>query len=487
MTAMQKQGLFTPEPHYIPGYAGFYPQLRYQVGNTYGRATAQLLTDPSVRKSPCSVLSPMSTAKFIEDFSKPKPPWVPCRDLMQPYIPHYTGLKPHKTFEIVGQYPPQELATEGLLGTGKRSRQRPANYMPYPPCPPCPPGRKEDIKDFGHPGLRLAYGEDWQSPHPFQDTQSNDLVLPHQLYHYRRDECLPPPQEAETLDVGRYQRLPQLDHPNLIQRKAISGYAGFVPRFAWVMGMNYREGVTHAMDEFDRNQCSELRARKGGRGLWARARAAVRASGRAAGEDRPRGGQGKPVSGRRPRKIPAAASGALSPELPREACLLPESGRRAAVCAFSRASASGTRAIWSPCCAGALEVGAPGPREESLRGPRPPERPPRGLAPGGLPGGRDALLVALINKGQVPKQRWRRAEVLVGEGTFRRTPSPGSPTGRVAPGGPAPGLCVAVFVETLAWRPVVLASVPQEVRTAPGCPETWAVAGRGTALRGMQG
>ncbi|XP_075415863.1 ciliary microtubule inner protein 2A [Tenrec ecaudatus] len=255
MTAMQKQGLLTPEPHYIPGYAGFYPQLRYQVGNTYGRATAQLLTDPSVRKSPCSVLSPMSTPKFIEDFSKPKPPWVPCRDLMQPYIPHYTGLKPHKNFEIVGQYPPQELATEGLLGTGKRSRQGPANCMPYPPWPPCPPSRKEDIKDFGHPGLRLAYGEHWRSPHPVQDTQSGDLVFPpHQLYHYRRDECLPPPQEAETLDVGRYQRLPQLDHPNLIQRKAISGYAGFVPRFAWVMGMNYREGVTHAMDEFDRNQ-----------------------------------------------------------------------------------------------------------------------------------------------------------------------------------------------------------------------------------------
>lgn len=32
------------------------------------------------------------------------------------------------------------------------------------------------------------------------------------------------------------------------------GYAGFVPRFAWVMGMNYRDGVTQAMDEFDKNQ-----------------------------------------------------------------------------------------------------------------------------------------------------------------------------------------------------------------------------------------
>lgn len=75
-------------------YAGFYPQLRYQVGNTYGRTTAQLLTDPSVQKSPCSVLSPISKPKFIEDFSKPKPPWIPCRDLTEPYVPHYTGELP---------------------------------------------------------------------------------------------------------------------------------------------------------------------------------------------------------------------------------------------------------------------------------------------------------------------------------------------------------------------------------------------------------
>lgn len=44
-----------------------------------------------------------------------------------------------------------------------------------------------------------------------------------QLYHCRRDEYLPPHPPQETLDVGRFQRLPQLDHPNLIQRKAISG------------------------------------------------------------------------------------------------------------------------------------------------------------------------------------------------------------------------------------------------------------------------
>ncbi|XP_019612376.1 ciliary microtubule inner protein 2A [Rhinolophus sinicus] len=251
MTATQKHTLFTPEPHYIPGYAGFYPQLRYQVGNTYGRTTAQLLTDPSVQKSPCSVLSPIAKPKFIEDFSKSKPPLIPCRDLTEPHIPHYTGLKHYKNFEILGRFSPQEVHTEGLPGVENVSRQvsLPAGFMPYPPYPPCPPGRK-DSRDFRHPGLQLAYGEEgWKSTTPVHEGPGQ-----YQLYHCRRNEYPPPAHQQETLDVGRFHRLPQLDHPNMIQRKAISGYAGFIPRFACMMGLNYRDGVTQAMDEFDKSQ-----------------------------------------------------------------------------------------------------------------------------------------------------------------------------------------------------------------------------------------
>ncbi|XP_029775674.1 protein FAM166A isoform X3 [Suricata suricatta] len=234
-------------------WSKFIVKLRYQVGNTYGRTTAQLLTDPSVRKSPCSVLSPISKPKFIEDFSKSKPPLIPCRDLVEPYIPHYTSLKPYKNFEILGRFPPQEVdAQVGPPEAENASKEvlLPAGFMPYPPCPPCPPGRKGDSEDFGHPGLRLAYGEEgWKSTTPVPKAPERA-----QLYHYRRDEHPPPARQQETLDVGRLQRLPQLDRPNLIQRKAISGYAGFVPRFAWVMGVNYRKGVTQAMDEFDKSQ-----------------------------------------------------------------------------------------------------------------------------------------------------------------------------------------------------------------------------------------
>nr|XP_054515241.1 protein FAM166A isoform X9 [Pan troglodytes] len=219
MTTTQKHDLFTPEPHYVPGYAGFFPQLRYQVGNTYGRTTGQLLTDPSVQKSPCSVLSPMSKPKFIEDFSQSKPPRVPCRDLTEPYIPHYTSLKPYKNFEILGQLPPLEVDAQEPPGVENIPRQilLPAGFTPDPPHPPCPPGRKGDSRDLGHP----IYGEEaWKSATPVCEAPRQ-----HQLYHCRRDEYPPPARQQEALDVGSFQWLPQLDHPNLIQRKAISEQA----------------------------------------------------------------------------------------------------------------------------------------------------------------------------------------------------------------------------------------------------------------------
>lgn len=58
------------------------------------------------------------------------------------------------------------MDAEGLPGVENTSKQvsLPAGFMPFYPYPPCPPGRKGDSRGFGHPGLRLAYGEEgWKS------------------------------------------------------------------------------------------------------------------------------------------------------------------------------------------------------------------------------------------------------------------------------------------------------------------------------------
>lgn len=49
--------MMTPEPHYIPGYAGYVPQFKYKFGNTYGCQTNRIFMDPCVTMSPRAVLT----------------------------------------------------------------------------------------------------------------------------------------------------------------------------------------------------------------------------------------------------------------------------------------------------------------------------------------------------------------------------------------------------------------------------------------------
>ncbi|NXQ86106.1 F166A protein, partial [Nyctibius grandis] len=51
-------------------YNGFVPQYRSQFGETFGRTTYRLLTDPTVAKSPQSLLAPLHKQKIMEDFSR---------------------------------------------------------------------------------------------------------------------------------------------------------------------------------------------------------------------------------------------------------------------------------------------------------------------------------------------------------------------------------------------------------------------------------
>uniref|UniRef100_A0A8B9CVF0 Ciliary microtubule inner protein 2A-C-like domain-containing protein n=1 Tax=Anser brachyrhynchus TaxID=132585 RepID=A0A8B9CVF0_9AVES len=87
MTASRESSLFPPDPHHVPGYEGFVPQYNYQFGETYGKTTYRLLTDPHVRKSPRSVLAPLCKQRFIEDFSG-------TQGGLQPYLPGHPGERP---------------------------------------------------------------------------------------------------------------------------------------------------------------------------------------------------------------------------------------------------------------------------------------------------------------------------------------------------------------------------------------------------------
>lgn len=53
--------LFPEEPHYVPGYRGYCPQMAFKMGQTYGKTTHGILSDKTIAKSGRRVLAQTST------------------------------------------------------------------------------------------------------------------------------------------------------------------------------------------------------------------------------------------------------------------------------------------------------------------------------------------------------------------------------------------------------------------------------------------
>ncbi|XP_072514485.1 ciliary microtubule inner protein 2B [Salminus brasiliensis] len=84
--------LVTPDPHYIPGYAGYCPQLKYHLGKPYGQLTASLLTSTEVAHSQKLVLHSgrFHSTQTRDDTSRSLT--GPNKQLDR--IPGYTGFVP---------------------------------------------------------------------------------------------------------------------------------------------------------------------------------------------------------------------------------------------------------------------------------------------------------------------------------------------------------------------------------------------------------
>uniref|UniRef100_A0A8C0GB46 Ciliary microtubule inner protein 2A-C-like domain-containing protein n=1 Tax=Chelonoidis abingdonii TaxID=106734 RepID=A0A8C0GB46_CHEAB len=222
-------------------YGGFYPQIRYQIGETYGKTTSRLLTDPSVLKSPCSVLAPLVKPRFLEDFSGTKHPSNQMLDQNYSYFPGYTAA-----WSQVGCLPASPTPTPKQQ-QGSRATPLPQGHSWCPSAIPCPRAEKQAGD------VICGLWQCWEHQRPKRGRRFH-----WHLFYFGfqpvRIEGVPLDAVTETVDLSRYNQLPKLDVPNLIQRKAISGYTGFVPRFTWIMGVNYLKGVKDAMNEFDRNQ-----------------------------------------------------------------------------------------------------------------------------------------------------------------------------------------------------------------------------------------
>ncbi|XP_010951129.2 protein FAM166B isoform X1 [Camelus ferus] len=94
-------GLNPQNPHYIPGYTGHCPLLRFSMGQTYGQMTGQLL-----RGSP-GLAWPPAHRTLLPPIRPPRSPEVPRRSLpvrrgherlSSSMVPGYTGFVPQAQF-----------------------------------------------------------------------------------------------------------------------------------------------------------------------------------------------------------------------------------------------------------------------------------------------------------------------------------------------------------------------------------------------------
>ncbi|NWH51318.1 F166A protein, partial [Fregata magnificens] len=247
MAAPKENSLFPPNPYYIPGYQGFIPQYNYQFGETFGKTTYRLLTDPGVRKSPRPLLAPLHKQKFIEDFTG-------HHASSRSYLPGCPGYFPYEkagaatsfSEPVLGPKPPppgpgpaeEELMT---MHMDPVPQHHPSEYILRTRLPQGYPQRISC-----HP---VSEGQEWRLPELSPACGQGKRKQTGKWSRVEKTRGV-----AETTDVEQDNRLPKLDVPNAIQQKAIPGYAGFIPRLAWIHGVNYIQGVKEAMDEFDRHQ-----------------------------------------------------------------------------------------------------------------------------------------------------------------------------------------------------------------------------------------
>ncbi|XP_068104816.1 ciliary microtubule inner protein 2A isoform X2 [Hyperolius riggenbachi] len=227
MSQHPAQRLFNPDPYYIPGYAGFCPQLRYQVGNSYGSTTSHILADPTVAKSPRSVLSPI---KQPPDGGRDEQHKLQRYDVSS--FPPANLTDTQKAYKEA-QYT-DHLPTLQKQHNASCSRKHIEGHIPAP------------ARDKAQEAQAILLKK---KSSPFEKSYPDKTIKEATWQH--------PTREYDTSPI-RAARLPKIELPGSLQRRAIKGYAGFIPQSHCSMGSRFSVSVNACMDEFDRHQVGNI-------------------------------------------------------------------------------------------------------------------------------------------------------------------------------------------------------------------------------------
>ncbi|KAM9331475.1 ciliary microtubule inner protein 2B [Gastrophryne carolinensis] len=223
--------LMTADPHYIPGYGGFCPQYKYNLGKTYGKLTGELLSAPDIRRSGQLVLQSCpfppprhdSHAETPEGITKRRRPRLGDQKLSWSMIPGYTGFIPRSQKYFAKTY--AETTRDALTDFQKEQLQQ-ESWM------------QEQILTS-----KLQSGR--QLPHSEQEKQ---LITA----KYRTPLPALSKEAAPFISSNTYQlqMSPYYMEDEDPHKYFISGYTGYVPRSRFLIGTGYPITSNKAMVEF---------------------------------------------------------------------------------------------------------------------------------------------------------------------------------------------------------------------------------------------
>ncbi|XP_026153694.1 ciliary microtubule inner protein 2B isoform X2 [Mastacembelus armatus] len=205
--------LLTPDPHYIPGYAGYCPQLKFNVGKSYGRLTAELLTSPDVKHSDHLVLHAGRT------YSTESDPGLTLRGIpdsnLKIMIPGYTGFVPKSQNYFACSY--SETCRKALTEFYQERRAK----------------LQQQSADL--PVIVNHTNQQFERPKPPVTTISNKVI-------YKPLKSFTPAGNPYFMED---------DNPH---KYFISGFTGHVPKSRFLIGKGYPITTNQALIQFQKQQ-----------------------------------------------------------------------------------------------------------------------------------------------------------------------------------------------------------------------------------------
>uniref|UniRef100_A0A8V5HE77 Ciliary microtubule inner protein 2A-C-like domain-containing protein n=1 Tax=Melopsittacus undulatus TaxID=13146 RepID=A0A8V5HE77_MELUD len=211
-----------------PGYKGFIPQYSFQYGETFGRTTHRLLTDPTIARSPRTLLAPLQKLGFSEE-----------KHGAQGHLPGHPG---EHTMNCNEKENTKKKQTPGKTSdaNGNHCSPSPCDAQPAPKQQPlrCPPSftAEHSVTWAGIP-LGSVGVTAWLA-----------FFLP-----MLRCGFIFIPASSTPRLVDLY-RICMFSSRQCSLLSSSTGYAGFIPRLTWCHGVNYIRSVKEAMKEFDQHQ-----------------------------------------------------------------------------------------------------------------------------------------------------------------------------------------------------------------------------------------